>query len=109
MALHRVTENVLRVKDIWRFTLGNPLAATTAASDIWADINADTLELLERARAEGLIDSETNLIWIRQVYYALLAQAIALPDRPAGEYVALAALVVDTLLHGAAPRGQSNP
>jgi len=104
VALHRVTANVLRTKGDWRFTLGNPLADTSAANEIWAEINEGCLELLSRAQRDGLIDASTDLHWTRQVYYALLREAIAGPGaRGDGEpdYVALATLVVDTLLNGA--------
>ncbi|NQX18310.1 TetR/AcrR family transcriptional regulator [Rathayibacter sp. VKM Ac-2857] len=105
VALHRISESVLRVKDRWRFTLGDPLAVSTAATEIWADINERTLELLTRARDEGLIEPSVDLAWTRQVYYALLAQAIEKTDRSLGEqdHVALASLVVETLLRGANP------
>lgn len=106
VALHRVTEYVLRTKGRWKFTLVNPLADTSAAHETWAEINADTLELFARAKSEGLIAPEADLEWVRQVYYALLHEAIAKPvsSPEAGpDYVALATLVTDTLLHGAGP------
>jgi AcrR family transcriptional regulator len=108
VALHRVTANALRVKNAWRFTLGNPMADTSAAAAIWADIKARTLELLKRAQREGLLDPAADLEWTRQVYYALLSEALNRPgaelDPDAQDPDALATLVIDTLLHGAGPR-----
>lgn len=106
VALHRVTEQVLRTKGNWTFTLGNPLADTSAANEIWAEINQGCLELLTRARQEGLLAEDTDLEWTRRVYYALMSQAteqqIASSSSP--DYVSLATLVTDTLLYGAGPR-----
>jgi AcrR family transcriptional regulator len=107
VALHRVTANALKVKNAWRFTLGNPMADTSAAAAIWADINARTLELLSRAQREGLLDPAADLEWTRQVYYALLSEALnrsgADQDPDAQDPDALATLVIDTLLNGAGP------
>jgi AcrR family transcriptional regulator len=107
VALHRVTANALKVKNAWRFTLGNPMADTSAAAAIWADINARTLELLKRAQREGLLNPDADLQWTRQVYYALLSEALNRPgadqDPDAHDPDALATLVIDTLLHGAGP------
>lgn len=108
VALYRVTANVLRVKSAWRYTLGNPAADTGAAAAIWAHINACTLELLSRAQREGLFDPAADLEWTRQVYYALLSEALNRPgvdqDPEAQDPDVLATLVIDTLLHGAGPR-----
>ena len=94
---------MLRTKSAWRFTLGNPAADTTVAAAIWSEINAGTLQLLSRAQDEGLLDSEADLAWTRQVYNALLSEALKTSDaEPDAD--ALATLVIDTLLHGAGPR-----
>jgi AcrR family transcriptional regulator len=107
VALHRVTANVLRVKSSWRFSLSHATAHTSAAAAIWADINARTLELLRRAQREGLLDPAADLQWTRQVYYALLSEALNSPgadqDPDAQDPDALATLIIDTLLHGAGP------
>lgn len=107
VALHRVTANVLRVKSTWRFTLSHATAHTETAAALWAEIDAHTTELLSRAQREGLLAPDADLEWVRQVYYALLSEAINRPG--AGEDPAeqdpdrLATLVIDTLLHGAGP------
>ncbi|MCX4647087.1 TetR/AcrR family transcriptional regulator [Streptomyces sp. NBC_01446] len=109
VALFRVTANVLRVKNTWRFTLSHATAHTPAAIALWVEIDAHTMELLARARGEGLLAPNADLEWTRQVYYALLGEAL---DRPGADQEpaaqdpdALATLVIDTLLHGAGPRG----
>lgn len=108
VALHRVTANVLRTKNAWKFTLGNPLADTSAAAAIWEGINNRSLDLLARAQREGLLDPSADLEWTRQVYYALMSEALhranADPNAGAADPDALAALVVETLLHGAGRR-----
>ena len=107
IALHRVTESALRVKDAWRFTLGSPFADTSAAAAIWDDINDRTLQLLARAQREGLIARDCDLEWCRSVYYALLGVALNAPseDPHADE---AGSLVVETLLHGVGPRGPAS-
>jgi AcrR family transcriptional regulator len=107
VALYRVTANVLRVKSAWRFTLSHTTPHSDAAVAIWADINARTLNLLTRAQREGLLAPATDLEWTRQVYYALLSEALNRPgteqDPAAQDPDALATLVIDTLLHGGGP------
>ena len=104
VALYRVTANVLRVKSAWRFTLSHNTSLSEAAAALWADIDAYTVELLARAQREGLLAPATDLDWMRQVYYALMSEALNRPgreqDSAAEDPDALAALVIDTLLHG---------
>jgi AcrR family transcriptional regulator len=108
VALYRVTANVLRVKSAWRFTLTHHTSLSDAAAALWAEIDARTLELLSRAQREGLLAPATDLDWMRQVYYALLSEALNRPgteeDSAAQDPDALATLVIDTLLHGGGPR-----
>ncbi|MGA5358363.1 TetR/AcrR family transcriptional regulator [Streptomyces purpurascens] len=109
VALYRVTANVLRVKNTWRFTLSHATPHTSAAAAVWEEIDTYTVELLARAQNEGLLAPDADLDWTRQVYYALLSEALDRPganqDPAAQDPDALAALVIDTLLHGAGPRG----
>ncbi|MEV6711466.1 helix-turn-helix domain-containing protein [Lentzea sp. NPDC051208] len=108
VALYRVTANVMRVKTTWRFTLSHATAHTDAAAALWEEINGHTTDLLNRAREEGLLAPEADLEWTRQVYYALLSEALnrsGVDESPTAEDPdALATLVIDTLLHGAGPR-----
>jgi AcrR family transcriptional regulator len=108
VAMYRVTANVLRVKSAWRFTLTHITSLSEAAAALWADIDANTVELLARAQREGLLAQATDLAWMRQVYYALLTEALNRPgteqDSAAHDPDVLAALVIDTLLHGGGPR-----
>jgi len=110
VALYRVTANVLRVKNTWRYTLSHATARTPAAAvALWAEIDAHTMKLLTRVQGEGLLAPDADLEWTRQVYYALLNEALNRPgadqDPAAQDPDAQAALVIDTLLHGAGPRG----
>jgi AcrR family transcriptional regulator len=103
VALYRVTSNVLRVKSAWRFTLSHGTPHSKAAAALWVEIDAHTVELLTRAQREGLLAPTTDLQWSRQVYYALLSEALNLPaaqGSTAPDPDALATLVIDTLLHG---------
>ncbi|MEH0624201.1 helix-turn-helix domain-containing protein [Streptomyces stelliscabiei] len=107
VALYRVTANVLRVKSTWRFTLSHTTSHTETAAALWAEIDRYTVELLTRAKREGILAPDADLDWTRQVYYALLSEALDRPgtdqDPAAQDHDALAALVIDTLLHGAGP------
>jgi AcrR family transcriptional regulator len=109
VALYRVTANVLRVKSTWRFALSHATVHTSAAAALWEEIDAHTVELLARAQREGLLDTAVDLDWMRQVYYALLSEAINRPgadqDPAAQDPDVVATLVIDTLLHGGGPRG----
>ncbi|MET8830151.1 helix-turn-helix domain-containing protein [Streptomyces sp. NPDC004610] len=99
VALHRVTANVLRVKGAWPFAMGDPATDTGEAARIWAEIEQRCLDLLGRARDDGLFAPSADLDWVRRVYYALIGEA--LHDRRGRDPEELAALVVETLLHGA--------
>ena len=109
VALYRVTANVLRVKSAWRFSLTHNTSLSEAAGALWADIDSHTVDLLARAQHEGLLASAADLDWMRQVYYALMTEALNRPgteqDSPEQDPDALATLVIDTLLHGGGPRG----
>ncbi|MFD3497118.1 TetR/AcrR family transcriptional regulator [Streptomyces sp. NPDC058676] len=111
VALHRATANALRIKSVWRFTLGHPLADTPLTAVIWSEINAGTLEFLARAQREGLLAPEADLMWARRVYYALVDEALhgggadLDPDQVRQNADALATLVVDTFLRGMGPHG----
>ncbi|MEV4615016.1 helix-turn-helix domain-containing protein [Kitasatospora sp. NPDC049258] len=104
--MHRATANVIRVKGAWSFALNLPAMEGSEAADAWAEIDRRCLELLDRARREGVIDADADLGWVARVFYALLGEAVH--NRPETDPLdpdALAARIVDTLLHGAAPRG----
>jgi AcrR family transcriptional regulator len=111
VALYRVTANVLRVKTTWRFTLSHATAHTSAVAALWDEINGYTLDLLTRAQHEGVLDPAADLEWTRQVYHALLSEALNRPgsDRDGADQDpdALATLVIDTLLHGVGPHHSS--
>jgi len=106
VALHRITANVLEVKGAWTFALSLPATPGSEAAALHETMAHRCVTVLERARADHLIDASADLHWLQRVYYALLgetlhgdpADALTDPD-------ALAARVVDTFLHGARPRG----
>jgi AcrR family transcriptional regulator len=104
VALHRVTANVLRIKGAWSYALGRPSDEGGAAAAGWDQVGARCVELLGRARAEGLLDPAVDLEWVRRVYYALIGEALHGDARPDPDPDALATLVVDTLLYGAGRR-----
>jgi AcrR family transcriptional regulator len=107
VALYRVTASVLQVKNTWRFSLSHATVHADAAGILWDDINIRTLQLLTRAQREGLIDSTTDLRWARQVYYALMREAVEMtatdPESARLDVDSLATLVIDTLLRGVGP------
>ncbi|MFD6177741.1 MULTISPECIES: TetR/AcrR family transcriptional regulator [unclassified Isoptericola] len=104
VAMHRITANVLQVKSAWAFALGLPADPGGEAAALQQDVDRRCVAVLERARADGVVDSGADLDWVRRVYYALIGESLrevaagADPD-------ALAARIVDTLLRGAGPRG----
>jgi AcrR family transcriptional regulator len=106
VVLHRVTSNVIRVKSAMRFTLSNTVSNSSVAAELWARTDQRCLDMLRRAQDEGLLDPSTNLHWTRQVYYALVGEALHRSDLngPENDPDALATLVVTTLLHGGGPR-----
>ena len=107
VALHRVTANVLRVRSAWRFTLSHPTSHSDVAAALRTDIDTHTIKLLTRAQREGLLAPATDLDWTKNVYYALLTEALNRPgtehDQAPQDPETLATLVIDTLLHGAGP------
>jgi AcrR family transcriptional regulator len=103
VAMHRITANVLQVKSAWAFALGLPADPGSEAAVRQEEITRICIAALRRAQADGLIDEAADLDWVRRVYYALIGESLhgngdgADPD-------ALAARIIDTLLHGAGPR-----
>jgi AcrR family transcriptional regulator len=103
VAMHRITANVLQVKGAWAFALGLPADPDSEAAVLHQDIARRCTAVLQRAQDGNLIDEAADLDWVRRVYYALLGESLhgnthgADPD-------ALAARIIDTLLHGASPR-----
>ncbi|WEH40210.1 TetR/AcrR family transcriptional regulator [Streptomyces sp. NBC_01218] len=105
VALHRITANVLEVKGAWAFALELPAAPGSDAAVLHEDIGRRCITVLERARADKLIDEAADLHWLRRVYYALLGESLrGSPDDAGIDTDTLAARVIDTLLHGAGPR-----
>ncbi|MDH6125227.1 TetR/AcrR family transcriptional regulator [Kitasatospora sp. GP82] len=98
VALHQVTANVLEAKISWSYGMGRP---TDPESDrIRAEVLARCDALFHRARQSGLLRPDTDLDWLRRVYYVLISEAVE-GDPTNRPPAALATLVVNTLLHGA--------
>ena len=66
------------------------------------------MDLLTRAQRDGLLHPDADLEWTRQVYYALMSEALQRfpDDEDPGPNATdtLATLVIDTLLHGTGTR-----
>jgi AcrR family transcriptional regulator len=109
VALHQATANVLRTKRSWSFALAQADLPGSAAFADQVALAQRCVELLDRARDQGVLAADADLDWTRRVFYALIGEAIhghtfgdggdaeADPD-------ALAGRIVDTLLHGVGPR-----
>ncbi|MDQ0791735.1 TetR/AcrR family transcriptional regulator [Streptomyces sp. B1I3] len=105
VALHRITANVLEVKSAWAFALELPADPDSEAAALHQAIDRRCITVLERARADKLIDEAADLHWVRRVYYALLGESLrGNPDDTGIDTDTLAARIIDTLLHGAGPR-----
>ena len=101
VALYQATVNVLNAKSTWAFAMSSP-ASNDEAERIRHRVRATCDELLRRAQADGELATDADIEWTRRVYYALIHEAA----KNRGEFDAdqLASRVVQTLLHGVAPR-----
>ncbi|MGP4109570.1 TetR/AcrR family transcriptional regulator [Streptomyces sp. 4N509B] len=104
VAMHRITANVLQVKGAWAFALGLPADPDSEAAALHEDIARRCVAVLRRAQADRLIDEAADLDWVRRVYYALLGESLHGATDDDADPDALAARIIDTLLHGAGPR-----
>ncbi|MFD3525225.1 TetR/AcrR family transcriptional regulator [Streptomyces sp. NPDC058653] len=112
VTLYQVTANVLRVKIGWGFAMSRRTPQDPEVAQVHADVleRCDTLFL--RAREAGVLRPDADLLWVRQVYYALIHEAAQnraddLTASPNAEVDTLATQVVDTLLHGLGGPGAS--
>ncbi|MEU2246374.1 helix-turn-helix domain-containing protein [Streptomyces sp. NPDC019224] len=106
VALHRITANVLEVKGAWAFALSLPATPGSEAATLHEDMAHRCVTVLERARADRLIDESADLHWLQRVYYALLGETLhGDPADTLTDPDALAARVVETFLRGAGARG----
>jgi AcrR family transcriptional regulator len=106
VAIHRITANVLQVKNAWTFALGLPPAVGSEAARLHDEVQRSCLAVLQRARRDGILAADADLEWARRVYYALLSESLNGEDASA-EPDALAARLVETFLHGFAPHTHS--
>lgn len=96
IALYQVTANVLRVKIDWGFAMG-VASADPEVARVHAHVRGQCDQVFRRARDEGMLRPDTDLDWMRRVYYALIQEAAR---NDAGDTApdALATLIMDTLL-----------
>lgn len=87
---------------------GAPADPDSEAAVLQQDIDRRCVAVLQRAQAEKVIDSAADLEWVRRVYYALIGESLRGnadgSDPDGADPDALAARIIDTLLHGAGPR-----
>ncbi|MFF2940766.1 TetR/AcrR family transcriptional regulator [Streptomyces niveus] len=102
VTLYQVTANVLRVKINWGFAMSGTAPQDPEVARVHADVLERCHALFLRARHSGVLRPDADLLWVRQVYYALIHEAAQnrTDDLSDGDVDALATLVVDTLLHG---------
>ncbi|MFI2511335.1 TetR/AcrR family transcriptional regulator [Streptomyces sp. NPDC018972] len=103
VAMHRITANVLQVKSAWAFALELAADPDSEAAVLHQDIARRCIAVLKRAQDDKLIDEAADLDWVRRVYYALIGESLH-GNADGADPDALAARIVDTLLHGAGPR-----
>ncbi len=109
VALHQATANILRIKSTWRFALSRPVPLSERARAVQADTTAKCEAIFVRLRQGGVFAPQADTAWLRRVYLALLGEAAhgtasGLCAPADADPDALATLVIDTLLYGAAPR-----
>jgi hypothetical protein len=98
VALHQATATIVQVKLGWRFTLARELPLSQEAQEVRAEVMKACDEVFTR-----LLGPDADIVWARQVYLALLGEA-AHSAPPGTDPDALAAKVIDTLMHGVAGR-----
>ncbi|GIF13105.1 TetR family transcriptional regulator [Actinoplanes teichomyceticus] len=109
VALHQATANVLRTKRHWRFALELADTPGSAAFAHQRALAQRCVDLLGRARDQGLLRPDADLEWTRRVLYALIGESThghtfsdAQESQPDPD--TLAGRIIDTLIHGAGPR-----
>lgn len=100
VALYQVTANVLRVKIGWGFAMNAAKPEDSEAAPVHADVLDQCDRLFQRLQHTGAIRPETDLVWARRTYYALIHEAAQIQPTDARDVDGLATLVVDTLLTG---------
>ncbi|WP_326598163.1 TetR/AcrR family transcriptional regulator [Streptomyces sp. NBC_01803] len=103
VALHQVTANVLRVKTGWGFAMSGTTPEDPEVARVHDDVLAQCDHLFRRAREAGVLAPDSDLGWVRRVYYALIHEASQERPDSDSDVEGLAARVVDTLLHGVGP------
>ncbi|MGK5672561.1 TetR/AcrR family transcriptional regulator [Micromonospora sp. URMC 106] len=103
VALHQATASILEIKSRWPFALGQP-SDDPSTVRTREEVHAGCELVLRRAQQAGLVRPDVDLDWTRRVYLALIDETMHGAAEPTGDPDALAARILDTLLHGAAPR-----
>ncbi|MEV4092150.1 TetR/AcrR family transcriptional regulator [Streptosporangium saharense] len=114
VAMHQATANVVQIKSGWRFALGTLPPPGEEATRIHDEVMAKCDAVFARALEAGLLRPGTDPRWARQVYLALISEAVhcapaAAQPQAADDPDALATLIIDTLLYGLAPRRPGPP
>jgi AcrR family transcriptional regulator len=103
VAIHQLTKETLQINARWRFTSSIPLEHLFIQQE-HVRIKERLDQLVERAKAEGLFNSETPTFWIRTIFVAIMRQAKVYHSELNLELNELASLVVSTLLSGISPK-----
>ncbi|MGW0559488.1 TetR/AcrR family transcriptional regulator [Streptomyces sp. NPDC003016] len=110
VALYQATANVLRVKIGWGFAMSRTAPEDPEVARAHADVLDQCDRLFRRVREAGVLRPDTDLVWARRVYYALIHEAALDRSEKAGDDTgdvdALATRVVDTLLRGIGRQGE---
>jgi AcrR family transcriptional regulator len=105
VALYQVTANVLRVKISWGFAMSRTPPEDPEVARVHADVLDRCDRLFRRALKAGVLRPDTDVVWARHVYYALIHEAAQNRSDDADDVDELATLVVDTLLRGIGRQG----
>ncbi|GAA4561123.1 TetR/AcrR family transcriptional regulator [Planotetraspora kaengkrachanensis] len=108
VALHQATTNVLHIRSRWRFALSHVNPLSEEAASIQAEVMDQCDALFRRAQEAGILPPDTDLLWARRVYLALLNETCGPTPEQAAELDpdpdTLAARIIHTLLYGVTTR-----
>jgi hypothetical protein len=98
-----------RLIGAWGFAMSTTTPEDPEVARVHDDALARCDHLFRRAREPGVLPSDSDLCWVRRVYYVIHGASQKRPDSD-GDVEGLAARAVDTLLHGVgAPAEAAKP